>query len=327
MFALDPSSGLILPIVGVLGALIGSFVNVVGLRLMREESIVSPGSHCYSCNTPIKPYDNIPILSWLMLRGKCRACKAPIHWQYPVVELVTAMLFMAVFWQFGLSWTTLVFWIVVANLMVVMITDFTEQSIYEINSLGMIPLGLAWSWWHGMLGAWTKLLGIIPMPQTFYDALIAVVLAWTVFFVLNLISRWLLGQDGFGGGDASLLMGFGSFWGLTGIAVILIGGGILQAVVGAPLMVIQWARAKEYKLIAGTLFACLVAAMPYILMYTKVLPMAIIMGVAAICAIVAILLLLRGFQYMRSKNIPLLSLPFGPALIVVAWICMFVLGA
>jgi len=80
----------------VFGAVVGSFVNVVSYRLPRQESIVTPGSRCPSCGTAIKPYDNVPVLGWLLLRGSCRACKAPISFRYPLVEVLTAVLAVAV---------------------------------------------------------------------------------------------------------------------------------------------------------------------------------------------------------------------------------------
>src|SRR5580693_1703064 len=77
---------------GVLGAIFGSFLNVVIHRLPRHESVVSPASHCPGCDTPVRPYDNIPILSWLLLRGHCRGCGEPISMRYPLVEALTAAL-------------------------------------------------------------------------------------------------------------------------------------------------------------------------------------------------------------------------------------------
>src|SRR5712671_200079 len=90
-------------LMGLIGAMIGSFLNVVIHRLPLEESIVFPNSTCPRCRAPIKPYDNIPILSFLILRGKCRACAAPISVRYPAVEFLTALLFAAVTWHDGLS--------------------------------------------------------------------------------------------------------------------------------------------------------------------------------------------------------------------------------
>lgn len=81
---------------GAFGLLLGSFLNVVAYRLPRGESLVLPGSRCPSCSTPVKPYDNVPVLSWLILRGRCRACREPVSWRYPVVEGTTALLLVAV---------------------------------------------------------------------------------------------------------------------------------------------------------------------------------------------------------------------------------------
>src|SRR3954453_19318598 len=95
-----------------LGAIIGSFLNVVAYRLPRHESLLHPGSRCPSCETPIKPYDNVPVLGWLWLRGRCRACGAGISWRYPLVEAVTGLLCAAVVLRFGADsdvWLPLVF--------------------------------------------------------------------------------------------------------------------------------------------------------------------------------------------------------------------------
>jgi leader peptidase (prepilin peptidase)/N-methyltransferase len=88
-------------VAGILGAVIGSFLNVVAYRLPRGESLVRPGSRCPHCETPIKPYDNVPVLGWLWLRGRCRACGAPIAWRYPAVEALTGLLCAAVVVRFG----------------------------------------------------------------------------------------------------------------------------------------------------------------------------------------------------------------------------------
>jgi leader peptidase (prepilin peptidase)/N-methyltransferase len=87
---------------------VGSFLNVVAARVPLRRSIASPGSACMSCGTPIAWYDNVPVLSWLLLRGRCRSCSAGISWRYPAVELATALLAAGCFWKFGLSWEALV---------------------------------------------------------------------------------------------------------------------------------------------------------------------------------------------------------------------------
>src|SRR5919204_6984730 len=86
---------------GLAGAILGSFLNVVAYRLPRGESLLRPGSRCPSCETPVKPYDNVPVLGWLWLRGRCRACGEPISWRYPLVEAVTGLLCAGVVVRFG----------------------------------------------------------------------------------------------------------------------------------------------------------------------------------------------------------------------------------
>jgi leader peptidase (prepilin peptidase)/N-methyltransferase len=95
------SVGLAAALAGILGAVIGSFLNVVAYRLPRGESLLHPGSRCPRCETPIKPYDNVPVLGWILLRGRCRACGAPISWRYPAVEAITGLLCAAVVLRFG----------------------------------------------------------------------------------------------------------------------------------------------------------------------------------------------------------------------------------
>lgn len=101
MLAAVVGSGATAAVAGVLGLLIGSFLNVVAWRVPRKESVVQPGSHCPKCNTAVRPVDNIPVLSWVLLRGRCRTCSAPIGVRYPLVELTTGVAFAVVGWRVG----------------------------------------------------------------------------------------------------------------------------------------------------------------------------------------------------------------------------------
>jgi leader peptidase (prepilin peptidase) / N-methyltransferase len=116
-------------IAAVFGAVIGSFLNVVIHRLPRGESLVSPGSRCPSCGAEIAPYDNVPVVSWLVLRGRCRHCGVSIPWKYPLVELVTALLVAACVAAFGLSWEAAVAVVFCATLVAVTVTDFERRVI------------------------------------------------------------------------------------------------------------------------------------------------------------------------------------------------------
>jgi leader peptidase (prepilin peptidase)/N-methyltransferase len=111
----------------IFGLLIGSFLNVVIYRVPRGESIAFPASHCGSCGNPVKPYDNIPLLSYAILGGRCRFCKAKISWIYPAVELLTGLLFLAVAWKVGVSWTAVIAMIFVAITISLVFIDARHQ--------------------------------------------------------------------------------------------------------------------------------------------------------------------------------------------------------
>ena len=119
----------------IFGALVGSFLNVCIYRLPKEESIVWPGSHCPHCKNPIKFYDNIPLISYLLLRGKCRYCKGPISAQYPLVEGITALSSLVLFMRFGLSLTYLIYFAFVAALIVITVIDLYHQPWLTLSSL------------------------------------------------------------------------------------------------------------------------------------------------------------------------------------------------
>ncbi|HEX7504027.1 MAG TPA: prepilin peptidase, partial [Syntrophales bacterium] len=124
----------------VFGAAIGSFLNVCIWRIPEGKSIVFPSSHCPKCGNPVRPYDNIPILSWLILRGRCRDCGESISTRYPLVELLTALLSLAIFWMYGPSLTYLAAFLFTAVLIVITFIDFDHQIIPDVISLPGIPV-------------------------------------------------------------------------------------------------------------------------------------------------------------------------------------------
>jgi leader peptidase (prepilin peptidase)/N-methyltransferase len=146
-----------------LGLVLGSFLNVVIYRLPRHESLVRPGSRCPSCKTPIRFYDNIPVASWLVLRGRCRACGSRISPRYPLVEAITGVAFPLAFWRFGLDWPLLVAWAFIAAMVAVAFIDYDHMIIPNKIVLPGAVVGLVASvaihpqrWWvyvAGSLGA------------------------------------------------------------------------------------------------------------------------------------------------------------------------------
>lgn len=136
------------------GLVIGSFLNVVIYRLPRHESLVRPGSHCPGCGSPVRWYDNVPVVSWLVLRGRCRDCKTPISIRYPLVEALTGMLFAVAMWRLDVSWQLLVAWAFVAALVAIAFIDYDHMIIPDKIVLpgALIGLGTAIAlqpgrWW------------------------------------------------------------------------------------------------------------------------------------------------------------------------------------
>ncbi|MCZ6540926.1 MAG: prepilin peptidase, partial [Nitrospinae bacterium] len=134
----------IFSLVGLLfGLAVGSFANVCIARLPKKQSVVSPPSHCPKCRTPIRAADNIPLISYLLLKGRCRQCGQNISPIYPAIELVTGLLMAAVFYRFGFSWECLIFAIVVPALVIITVIDIEHPIIPDVITLPGIAFGLA----------------------------------------------------------------------------------------------------------------------------------------------------------------------------------------
>ncbi len=131
-------------IVFLIGSIVGSFLNVCIYRIPKELSIIFPSSRCPSCNNPVRPLDNIPILSYLLLKGRCRFCREKISIRYPIVESLNAILYVVVFWKFGayFSWVLLIYFIFLSSLIVITFIDLEYQIIPNGITLSGIPLAL-----------------------------------------------------------------------------------------------------------------------------------------------------------------------------------------
>ena len=126
----------------IFGLSIGSFANVCIYRLPKKESVVSPASYCTACLVPIRPLDNIPIISYLVLRGRCRDCNNNISVIYPVIEIITALLLLAGFFKFGLTFDFLVYFVLAPTLVIITVIDIKHQIIPDVITLPGLVLGL-----------------------------------------------------------------------------------------------------------------------------------------------------------------------------------------
>jgi len=201
-----------------LGAVIGSFLNVVIHRVPRGESIVRPGSRCPACGTPIRWYDNVPILSWILLGARCRACRARISLRYPLVEAAAAAAAVLAVSRWGVSVTgveaALFAWIALALAFI----DLDHQILPDVITLPSIGLGL--------VGA---LLGGLTTPL---EAAIGALVGAAIPAAVILIYRLLRGEEGMGWGDVKYLAAIGAVVGVQGCLWVLVVGAVLGAAVG-----------------------------------------------------------------------------------------------
>jgi leader peptidase (prepilin peptidase)/N-methyltransferase len=212
------------------GAMIGSFLNVCICRLPKEESIVFPGSHCPQCSKPIRWYDNIPLVSYLLLRGKCRHCHRSISMQYPLVEGITALLSLLLFITFGPSLSYVVYFSFTAALVVITMIDLHHQIIPDVISLPGIGVGLLASW-------------ILP-PASVVNALLGVLLGGGSLFLVATFYQWLFKREGMGGGDVKLLAMIGAFLGWKAVILTILLSSLIGSVVGIAVMI--W-KGRDFK--------------------------------------------------------------------------------
>ena len=205
----------------VLGSMIGSFLNVCVYRLPRGLSIVKPRSKCPKCDNPIAWYDNIPIVSWLVLGAKCRHCSQPISWQYPLVEAVTGVLFLLVFWRFGIAIATPIYMLLSAALVLATFVDFTDGTIPDEVSLPGIPIGIACSVLF-MLYPRSGLSVMGPFELPVVNSLVGALVGGVILFALDKGALLLLKKPGMGFGDVKLIAMLGAFFGLYGAVLIII---------------------------------------------------------------------------------------------------------
>ena len=230
-------------IAGVFGLLLGSFMNVCTLRWPTDESVIRPPSHCPGCQSPIQWFDNIPVLSYLILRGRCRTCRASISPQYPMVELATGLIWAGTFWQYGLSFEAARGAVFLTILLGIAITDARFYIIPDQFSLGGGVLGLA----------------LAPLPGGLHltESVLGAVVGFSILWVVAKVGTWMFKKDAMGGGDLKMMGMVGAFLGLPGVLLTLFLGALLGSVVFGP---ISW---KTGKLVPFGIFLAAGAAVAY----------------------------------------------------------------
>ena len=223
---------LLLPLaVFIFGAVVGSFLNVCVARLPKEESIVSPPSHCPLCKTPIAFYDNIPLISYLHLRGRCRSCREKISPRYFVVEFLMAVLAVLLFSRFGLGLAFFVNFVLVAALIVITFIDLDVRIVPDVISLPGIAVGLVVS----IVNSQWLMVQSLLLPTPLSSAL-GILLGGGVLLLVAWSYQFFTGIEGMGGGDIKLLAMIGAFLGWPSIPVALFFASLIGSIVGLAFM-------------------------------------------------------------------------------------------
>jgi leader peptidase (prepilin peptidase)/N-methyltransferase len=240
----------VMVLAGVFGLLVGSFLNVCIVRWPALESVVKPRSRCPQCGNLIVWYDNIPVISWLALGAKCRHCKLPIPWRYPLIELSVACIWVAAAWKYGYHLETLRAAVFGTILLGIAVTDAREYIIPDEFSIGGTALGILFAF---------AVLAIsspadphaLAWPQALIGAAVGVGLLWAVAY----LGSKAFGKDAMGGGDIKMMAMIGAFLGWEGVLLTLFLGAVCGTIVFLPLKL-----AGRDKLVPFGIFLALGAA-------------------------------------------------------------------
>ena len=242
-------------IAALFGATIGSFLNVVILRLPDEDKSISfPASHCPKCLTPLRWYHNIPILSYLALQGRCGYCREKISLQYPLVEILTASLGLACVYSFGISVAAAAYFLFSAALLVIIFIDIHHQIIPDSISLSGIVLGFLFSLLDDTITWQNSLIGILAGGGVLYAV------AW-FYYLLRKV-------DGMGGGDIKLLAMIGAWLGWQSLPFVILFSSATGSIFGIFTMIFQ-KKGRTYRIAFGPFLS--VAALLYTFYSTKIL--------------------------------------------------------
>jgi len=218
-------------VVFVLGTLLGSFANVCIYRLPQRLSVVFPGSHCPSCQEALRPWHNIPLLSYVLLGGRCATCKTTISPRYPLVELCNGLLYVFLYHQYHFSVQSLVLALLATALLIVSWIDIVYMIIPDTITLPGIVVGIGTSLWLTPVGVGNAVLGVV--------------LGGGLFLLMAVLSVVILHREGMGGGDIKLIAMVGAFLGWQAVLVTIFLGAVLGAFVGIVLMLLRRQGRKE----------------------------------------------------------------------------------
>lgn len=317
----------------VIGLCIGSFLNVVVLRGLSDESIILPPSHCTKCNHKLAWYDNIPILSYLILRGRCRYCNEKISPQYPIVELLTGLIFAGIYYKYSFGTFNLntLFLMIASSLCIVMtVTDIKEKVVLALHCYLLAGLGLVYNFFNladvnsTKIGFW--FLGHnVSVYQTFIHSVLGLIAGFAVISGIALIAKLITKRDCFGDGDAYILGALGAFFGIENAIVILLLSIFIWGGLSIPVFMYKWFKNKDYKLFYGIILFVITTVLFFTGEVLELFDSNFFQWFAFLLVASLGLYCCRQLLGSIKKGNNLTVIPYGPALIFGAFVVMFVL--
>lgn len=306
----------------IVGTVIGSFLNVVILRAFSGESIVMPPSKCPQCGNKLKWWHNIPILSYILLRGKCGFCKEHISIQYPIVEFITGVLFLLTFLKFGIRIETLFGFLIVSLLVVISVTDIKEQVAFDNHTYTLIGTGLVYSLYRTITQviqanqsslfftfSWDWFLHS-PIVMSITGGLAGAL----AMFLLIVIGKLLSGKESFGEGDIFILAGLGTIFGLYNVLLLLLLGAVFELIIIVPMFIKNLIQQKDWKCLISLTTLVIISPLYCFISYSPVyyneILSYVLLGLVLLNLIAVCYYILKGIK--TEKNIT--YIPFGPFL-------------
>ncbi len=316
-------------VIFIIGACIGSFTNVVILRAFTGESIVLPPSKCPQCKNKLKWYHNIPILSYLFLRGKCGFCKEKISIQYPLVELIVAILCVAIFLKYDISVNSFFLSAVAIIGVIFSATDIKEQVIFDGHAYFLAIIGLIYNFFDfGKSGLGQYNFSFfshnLTINKSFIYAILGILAGAAIMEALAWSGKLLVGQRAFGEGDSFILGAFGSVFRVQAIPQILLIGIFVQLLIIFPMFIKNLFKKKEYKLLNGLAGFVLTIILFKVLEHLNLLNNLVIF--------LSVLLSMLFFAFYSCKKLivsaknpeQLTFVPFGPPLVIASLYLIFI---
>ena len=239
------ADALVILVAGLFGAVIGSFLNVCIVRLPAEQSVVRPRSRCPQCGYQIPWYDNVPVVSWLLLRGRCRSCRASIAALYPLVELATALIWAGMFWRLGPTLAAGAGAFFCTVLLGIALTDAREYIIPDEFTIGGLIVGL--------------LIAAVGGAQALFHAAIGAAAGFALLWIVGQAGTWAFKEEAMGGGDIKMMAMVGAFLGWQGVLLTIFLGALAGTVIFLPLTLLG-----KKRLVPFGVFLALGAAITYL---------------------------------------------------------------